>query len=186
MSHLLDIERSYEKLVLLQHFAHGSKQFCLERQTGSEKDIGDGEFDSYWGWVKHIASSYTLECSIRLRVLLDIFTDMPEAEIITELDTETRAGKIIGEIVEGNFDLTLRETCNKIIHARKVIPIWSTETNTDITFKYWSGDLDLSGKMGRNSWRLILHVSPWAKCVEEFLYKAELAELTTYVGADWY
>ena len=24
------------------------------------------------------------------------------------------------------------------------------------------------------------------ECVEEFLFKAELAELTTYVGADWY
>lgn len=186
MSHLLDLERSYEKLVLLQHFAHGSRQFCSERLTGSDKDTGDGEFDSYWSWVKHIASSYTLECSIRLRVLLDVLNGTPDAEKIEKLDEEARAGKVIGTIIEGDFDLTLRETCNKIIHARKVIPTWSTDTTDGVIFKYWSGDLDLSGTRGKKNWRLLLHVSPWAKCVEEFLFEAELAELTLYVGQDWY
>jgi hypothetical protein len=185
MTHRLDLERTHEQLVLLQHFVHGSNKFCEERLVGSEKDTGDGEFDSYWSWVKFVASSYTLECSIRFRVLLDIFVGKPEYKILKEFDTEVREGKEIGEIIEGKFDLNLRESCNKIIHARKLVPIWSDGDIDGINYKYWSGDLDLIGKKGKNSWRLKLHVSPWADCMSEFLFKAELSGLTSYIGADW-
>jgi len=186
MSHLLDLQSVFEKLILLQHFAHGSEQYCRERLVGSEYDIGDGALDEYWSWVKGIVSSYTLECGIRLRVLLDTFTGRPEADKIVSLDFAARSGVVIGQVVEGKFELTLRETCNKIIHARKVITVWTTGIAGDVTFKHWSGDLDLSGIKGGKNWRLLLHISPWARCVEQFLEEAESAELTVYVGQDWY
>lgn len=46
MSHQLGLDGVLEKLVLLQHFAHGSERFCRERLVGSVHDIGDGELDS--------------------------------------------------------------------------------------------------------------------------------------------
>jgi hypothetical protein len=186
MSHLLDLGTVAEKLVLLQHFAHGSEQYCRERMTGSELDIGDGELDDYWSWVKGLVSTYTLECCIRLRVLLDTIAGKPGAEKIPSLDAAARTGLVIGQVIDGKFELTLRETCNKIIHAKKVIPIWTTGIERDIEFNYWSGDYDLSGIKGNEDWRFILHIAPWAKSVERFLAAAESAELTLYVGQDWY
>ncbi|MCB0827105.1 MAG: hypothetical protein KDC26_13050 [Armatimonadetes bacterium] len=103
-----------------------------------------------------------------------------------ELDAVARSGQVIGQVADGEFELTLRETCNKIIHARKVIPVWSTGFAGDIEFQYWSGVYDLSGTKGYKSWRLLLYIAPWAKSAERFLLKANLAEMTLYVGQDWY
>lgn len=186
MSHQLDLDGVLEKLTILQHLVHGSEQYCRERLVGSVNDIGDGAFDDYWGCVKGLVSAYTLECSIRFRVLLDIITDRPEADKIMDIDAAARFGLVIGEVVDGEFELTLRETCNKIIHARKAIPVWSTGIAGDIEFKYWSGVYDLSGTKGNKSWRLLLYIAPWAKSVERFLVNAEKTEMTLYVGQDWY
>jgi hypothetical protein len=158
MSHQLDFDGMLEKLILLQHFAHGSKQFCQDRLTGSEYDIGDEAFDEYWGWVKVLVSTYILECGIRVRVFLDIISEKLEKSEIIDLDTAARAELSIGQIVDGNFKLTLRETCNKIIHAKKVVPVWTTGMVNDIEFKYWSGQFDLSGTRGSESWQLLLDV----------------------------
>jgi hypothetical protein len=186
MSHELDIEGIFEKLVLLQHFAYGSEQYCRDRLIGSEQDAGDGELDEYWGWVKGLISAYTLECSIRVRILMDTIAEKPEADKLNSLDSASRSGLELGQLVDGKFELTVRETCNKIIHARKVIPVWVTGLERDVEFRYWSGDYDLSGSKGNENWRLILHVAPWAKSVERFLSEARSAELTLYVGQDWY
>ena len=186
MSHQLDLDGVLEKLTLLQHFSHGSERYCRERLVGSVHDAGNGALDEYWGWVKGLVSAYTLECSIRLRVLLDTVAGKPEANKIASLDTVARSGLVIGKVLKGEFELTLRETCNKIIHAKKVIPVWATGIEGDVEFKYWSGDYELSGTKGEKSWRLLLHVAPWARSVERFLAEADLAEVTLYVGQDWY
>jgi hypothetical protein len=184
MSHQLDFDGMLEKLILLQHFANGSKQFCQDRLTGSEYNIGEKAFDEYWGWVKVLVSTYILECSIRVRVFLKIISEKLEKSGIIDLDTAARAELSIGQIVNGNFKLRLRETCNKIIHAKKVIPVWTTGMVNDIEFKYWSGQFDLSGTRGSESWQLLLDVPSWGKSIERFLLKADSSELTLYVGQD--
>ena len=171
MSHQLNLEGVIEKLILLQHFAHGSVQYCRERLTGSEQDAGDGALDEYWGWVKGLVSAYTLECSIRVRVLLDTVGSKPEADKLVDLDSAARSGLIIGQVLDGKFELTIRETCNKIIHARKVIPVWATAVEKDVEFKYWSGDYDLSGTRGDATWRLVLHSHPGQRVLSAFYKK---------------
>jgi hypothetical protein len=186
MSHQLDLDGVLEKLVLLQHFAYGSKDYCRERLTGSEKDVGDGELDEYWAWVKGITSSYLLECAIRLRVLLDIIATGEHAGKVDGMDATARSGLVIGKILEGEFELTVREVCNKIIHARNVVPVWESDTQQESGFRYWSGSLELAGKKSGRDWRLLLHVAPWARSLQRFLDEAESQEMTLYVGQDWY
>jgi len=186
MSHQLDLEGVLEKLVIIQHFAHGSKEYCRERMIGSEKDQGNAEFDNYWMWAKGIISSYILECSVRVRVLLDTVSDKPEAQEITKIDTESVLGLSLGNVVKGNFDLSIRESCNKIIHAKKVVPVWATAIDKGIEFQYWSGDFNLSGTKGNDEWQITLHVASWAKAVERFLERIDSIDLTFYIGQDWY
>ncbi|KPL74142.1 hypothetical protein ADN00_14170 [Ornatilinea apprima] len=186
MSHQLNLESVIEKLVLLQHFAHGSKEYCRERLAGSEKDIGDAEFDDYWVWAKGLVSSYILECSIRVRVLLDTVSDKPEAKEIAKIDIESISGLTLGKVVKGDFDLSIRESCNKIIHAKKVFPVWQNAFEKDVEFRYWSGEFNLIGTKGKDEWEVILHIASWARAVEKFLTNIDLQDLIIYVGQDWY
>lgn len=184
MSHQLDLDGVLEKLILLQHLAHGSEQYCRQRLIGSEQDVGDEEFDEYWAWVKSIVSIYTLECSIRVRVLLDTIGRKAEEEIVTKLKATPSAGMEIGQVIEGTFDLSLRETYNKIIHATGVMPVWTTGFADEIEFKYWSGRFEFGGTKDSKKWRLRLHIAPWARSVEQFIVEADKAEATMYVGQD--
>lgn len=186
MSHQLDLDGLLEKLVLLQHFSYGSKDYCRERLAGSEEDMGDKELDEYWGWVKGITSTYLIECAVRVRILLDIVTAQDHTAEVEVIDATARSGLVIGEPLEGKFELTLREVCNKIIHARNVIPVWEVEIRGSEEFRYWSGSLQLAGKKSGREWRLVLHVAPWARSLQRFLEEAEAQELTRYIGQDWY
>ena len=187
MSHLIDFESILKQVVILQHFAHGSEAFCEARMVGSEQDIGDGQFDEYWGFVKGIVSSTLLECGISLRIFEDtISTNREQGNILRKIDGSARAGLVIGRVVQGHFELTLRESCNKIIHARKVTPIWASKQTEPYTFKYWSGQFNLKGTKGKEKWEIVLDVLAWAKSVERFIRETEEKELTLYVGQDWF
>lgn len=119
-------------------------------------------------------------------MLLDILESGDQASGIKEMDKAALSGLVIGKILEGNFELTMRETCNKIIHARNVVPIWKWATLGRSRFRYWTGDLSLAGEKSRKKWRLLLHVAPWAQSVQRFIASAEANQLTIYVGQDWY
>jgi hypothetical protein len=71
MSHQLGLDGAYEKLVLLEHFANGSQEYCRARLAGSEADHADEVLDEYWGWLKNIVSACLIECAVRARILQD-------------------------------------------------------------------------------------------------------------------
>jgi hypothetical protein len=117
----------------------------LNRLSGSEQDAGDGAIDEYWGWVKAIVRNHSLEWSIKFRVLQDtVKGELEEAQLGT-LDAQSRVGLALGTVTCGAFELTLRETCNKIIHAGRVVPQWATAEVGGVEFNYWNGTLELSG-----------------------------------------
>lgn len=137
MSHLINVENIYQKLITLNHYSISSKIYCEKRLIGSSKDQGKERFDSYWSWTKSIVCNSVLDCSIKLRVIQDILKDKQEFKL-EEIDEKSIQGLKIGEVIKGKIKLTLRESCNKIIHATKVIPIWDEESK-DINYKFWSG-----------------------------------------------
>ncbi len=186
MSHHLDIDGILEKLILLQHFSAGSRSYCAGRLIGSELDQGDGEFDEYWGWVKGIVCSDTLECSIKFRVLQDSTAGEIDRERFDALDEKSRVGLDVGAATHGDFELTLRELSNKIIHATRVVPEWQCSTVDGTEFKFWSGTLALSGERGGKPWDLRLNVSAWAHAMQRFLSDSESEEAFRYVGQDWF
>jgi hypothetical protein len=150
MSHQLDLVAVCEKLFLLQHLAYGSERYCALRLPGSEQDQGDGAIDEYWSWVKGIVSSYLLECAVRIRVLQDTVNLREDGGKLAGFDANACVGLKIATIVSGDFPLSIRETCNKIIHAMKVIPEFSKSRGAEIEFKYWVGDYRLSGAKNGN------------------------------------
>ena len=184
MSHLLDINGMAEKLIVLQHYAYGSKEYCRRLLIGSKHDAGDEMLNNYWGWTKGLVSNYLLECSIGLRVFLDTVAIKLEPNEIEELDTKARSGLAVGEVFLGSFELSVRESCNKIIHATKVSTLWETENIDDTDFKYWNGKVELQGTKGKKAWGLYLNVADWAKSMEYMT--DQIDDISSYVSHDWY
>ncbi|BAX81339.1 hypothetical protein [Labilibaculum antarcticum] len=192
MSHFIDLDGILEKLVLLQHFSYGSERYCSDRLIGSIEDQGGYEEDNYWGWTKSLVSNYILECSIKLRVIQDTFNvnysiiqdSNTGKDINLNLFDQKACNKlIIGEIIKGNFKLNLRESCNKIIHAVNVKPLWAKSSNNGIEYQYWNGKIQLTGAHGKSKWLMILDVAQWARAYENFI---ELLEGTDhYLGQDF-
>ena len=89
---------------------------------------------------------------------------------LAAIDEESREGFNIGIVHAGNVNLTVRESCNKIIHATKVDFNW-TEVNLRKTKKkaeYWNGGYHLHGKLGRATWHIELDMHAWARAMENF------------------
>ncbi|MCP5270135.1 MAG: hypothetical protein H6932_02780 [Burkholderiaceae bacterium] len=186
MSHLLDFIGFEEGLVVLEHFAHGSRRYCANRRVGGKLDQGEDQLDKYWSWLKGTVGAKVLECAIKFRVLCDTAGSGEGKSKVRALDAAACAERTLCTISEGNFEVSLRELSNKIIHATHVVPVWGRSRQGGATFKYWSGQLELSGTHQRKAWKLSLNVSEWAAAMQHFLHEAEANELTTYIGQDWY
>ena len=186
MSHLLDFISFEERLVLLEHFVHGSRSYCANRRVGSKFDQGDDQLDQYWSWLKGTVGAYVLESAIKFRVLCDTAASEEGRSRVKSLDEAACNERTICTLVEGEFEVSLRELSSKIIHAIHVVPVWATARRGSTNFKYWSGHLDLSGTHQRKPWNLSLSVSEWAAAMQHFLHNAESSELTLYIGQDWY
>lgn len=154
--------------------------------TGSSQDQGNQEFDEYWGWVKSIVSNYAIECSIKFRVLQDTIYGKDDIVKFEGLDSKSCHGLAIGKVTEGAFKLSLRESSNKIIHAKRVVPKWSESKTSNKKFKYWSGEVELCGERGAEQWRILLNIGLWAQAMQRFIVEFSHSDASHYVGQDWY
>jgi hypothetical protein len=184
MSHLLNIDSTIEKLILLEHYAYGAKEYSRLRLLGSEEDQGHGALDDYWSWTKGIISDFSIECSIKIRALQD-FIDKQEEFKSKDFDKKVCQDKELGQAISGNFKISIRECCNKIIHAKSVVPIFETTTNGKSEFQFWNGELDLKGDYASVNWHLRLNVGVWARACVEYIDIVHGLELSMYLGQDW-
>jgi hypothetical protein len=185
MSYAIDFNSLDEKLFLLQQIALASEKYCEQGMIGSELDIGDEAFDIYWGWIKSIVSNYLIECAIKTGIFQDYLAENQTDVDLAQIDTQARDNLILGIVHEGKFTLTLRESCNKIIHASKTMPSWNEKVVGDIVFKYWSGCFHLYGSRGKKNWHLELNVNSWAKAMSRYHDILSFSEGRIYIGQDW-
>jgi hypothetical protein len=186
MSHHLDVDSVVEKLILLQHFAAGSKAYCAERGIGGPSDQGHGEFDDYWGWTKGIVCSYALDCAIKFRVLQDSADGKAAKDKLAQIDAKACSGLKHGLVTRGQFDLSLREISNKIIHSTRVVPDWQASRAKNKRFQFWPGTMVLSGDRYGKGWTVQLNVANWALAMQRFFSDSDTHELYEYVGQDWF
>lgn len=186
MSHVLDIDGISEKLLLLEHLVEGSEAYCSKRLIGSEYDQGDEQYDNYWGWIKGIACAYMIECAVKFRILQDTIKGEEDIIRFDDLDSKACKGLDIGKIISGNFKISLRETCNKIIHARHVTPKLITKNSNNTEFKFWCGIIDLRGFKNSEQWELQLNLGIWPQAMQRFIDEFSISDSAFYMGQDWY
>ena len=91
----------------------------------------------------------------------------------------------IGTVLVGEFNLTLREAMNKIIHSTSA-EIQFIEKNIEgKEYQYWDGNFYLKGVHNKKEWQLELHINSWAQAVTRYLESLDSNETIFYLGQDW-
>ena len=111
------------------------------------------------------------------QLLLDIavsvrtFDDVMAAEapdVYPDFAAKTNGENYVGTINDG--DLSLREACNKIIHATDFRPVYEhadREIPGDAPLRVWhlDGQIELEGTLGRKPWHAVLWVENFLEIV---------------------
>ena len=125
-----------------------------------------GIAEGYWDNLNQLVSDYLIQCATRTRIMQD-FSDFsvedseycPDKESIDKFPTAAK-------ILQGNFNLSLRECCNKIIHAKNVELVMKTEDSCKL--EYWNGLCILSGSKYKKTWQLELNISVWVMAMRHY------------------
>ncbi len=184
MSHAIDFDGISERLFVLQHLVHGSQAYCAGEGITAEMLEDDEPFQNAWGWTKALTSNYLIECAIKLRMVHDYCSKQADASAIQDLEKQAAGSVSIGRILKGSFPLTVREACNKIIHATHATISFVPSSNSKPPTLSWDGLYNLYGSQGARDWHLELDVARWANVASRFLWLLERDERTLYMGQD--
>ena len=172
MSHSPDFIGLNEKLFLLRHFIAGNKEFSRrERQyQGTQADASD-DWDYNAGRLRYLVSNDLIEIAAKFRVIQDMAASQLSTDNLRELDAACMGGKSIGTVLNGDVTLTLRESCNKIIHATSFNLVFENARSgvPRYLYTYWNGICQCAGTHSKKQWRVALDVYRWADALDCFL-----------------
>lgn len=178
MPHLIDFDKIESDLFILQHAVYGSREFCGKFELNTECYGGDYEWWEYKGLLKTHVSNTIIETAIKIRMLQD-FTKHDDAEInLKDIDSESRKGLNIGTMCGSSTSLTLRESCNKIIHATEAKMKWEVAKGNP-SIEYWKGIYELFGENKGEKWQVDLNIPDW--CTSMIRFNKEIQ-----ISVDWH
>lgn len=182
MSHSFDFPAVSEKLFILRHLAAGSRAYCSEEGDilrGSQP-YGDDAWRDYAFRLRKLISAHLIECSAKVRIFEDTIGAKVKPSEFKAIDGYAQKDCPIGQVVTGSFRLTIRESCNKVIHATSIEPVWANARATKPArrFTYWTGGYLLQGKHGKTQWSVQIDIPNWCAALD--LYLEQLWELV-----DW-
>lgn len=173
MPHSVDIDGIHESLFLLQNLCSASEPFCRQHRVGrNAEESNEIGWNYYFGWLKSLLCNHLIQCASKLRILQDLLSEYDEEIDFTAMDRNALKGLTIGRFHVGNDRLTVREVCNKIIHATEVTLDWKEINGKDET-EYWSGVVWMEGTKGRNRWKLELCVGEFSIALVRLLSQLE-------------
>tara|TARA_B100000809_G_C15032996_1_gene492662 strand:+ start:97 stop:663 length:567 start_codon:yes stop_codon:yes gene_type:complete len=181
MPHLIDFDGLEQKLFVLQHICYGSRQFCgrIELNRFAEA-YEDYEWWEYTGILKSIVSNTIIESAVKIRMLQDFIKSDEQDINFNDLDEHSCDGVCIGSFIEGEGKLTLRESCNKIIHATEATMQWvNVKADNEESNEYWNGQYHLHGTHRGLAWHVELNVEAW--CIAMIRFNKSVQE-----EVDWH
>lgn len=181
MSHPIYYGSIEEDLLLLEQIVHGSRsmieyyQSILDTKKECKLTLSEfeGELIGYEGFLEATVSDYLIRCASRTRIIQDtneFKTDDPEYCPDQE-SFERYSG--VAKCLNGKVKLSIRECCNKIIHAKDVS---LTFVELDSGFgQYWNGVCALKGDMYGKPWHIEIDIKKWVLAMK--FYYAVIVEL---------
>ena len=181
MGHAIDFGGIEEKLFLLQQLSCASqvnaewksKYINSKKEESWQVSELEIELDQNFAFTESIVSNYMIDIAVKTRIFQDHFKENHFECGFSEFDQAAidYVGGDIGSVVSGNFSLTLRESCNKIIHAKKFRLLKSDSTPNNY---FWSGLCELQGSFNKQEWQVYIKVKEWAASL--WYYHESLAE----------
>ncbi len=180
MPHIIDIDGMYEELFVLSNLCYASPHFCKSHDIGRLCEEKEYDWHYYFGHLKALVSKTLIHCSISLRVLQDFLKNNEDVDFAS-LDNDARDSLVLGVFTRGSGNLTLREACNKIIHAIEFTLSWQDlEVNASgETPEFWDGKVILQGERDGKEWQIHLNVLSFCTATHRFLKALE-------DDVDWY
>lgn len=172
MSHFFDLFGMYQQLFRLSHLATGSQKYAQRNQLDrGVDDDAQSDWGSYYIHIRTAVSNDLIELATKVRIAQDTMLERLEIGEIEDMDRNSIGQQPIGSVVIGSFDLSIRESCNKIIHAKNVeLGIdRSRSANPACTYSYWNGRCKLSGASQEGkTWEVELDVLEWCQSMASF------------------
>lgn len=165
MPHNINPDEISQSIFILQNLCLASHSFCQKYQV-NEYSESDQEFnwDYYYGWLRLLVSEHLLQCAIKIRVIEDIVRENNQEVNFEEIGKNAQIDLVLGNLYGDKNILTVREACNKIIHALEFSVVFTPidhNQHQDQGPHFWSGIVILRGKKKKAKWELHL-------CVEKF------------------
>jgi hypothetical protein len=196
MPHKVNFDSLYENIFLLVNVCFGAKVFARSRDLSyeNEEDVFGGDF--YYGWLQAVVSEKLIDTAIKSRIMFDIVIRHQREFEEDGSDDRFRLREVDGKIckqynigyIQGGQNVSLREACNKIIHADDIgypLEIGDEEHDLDEErdekreWKFWDGVVSFSGRQDDRNWLFDLHVSDFCFALGELLDFLEN-------NVDWY
>ncbi|WP_302141543.1 hypothetical protein [Halomonas alkalicola] len=171
MSHSFDFVGLSEKLFLLRHLISGTREYCRKEKLVQGPINYEDDWSNYYLRLQYLVSNDLIESAAKLRVIQDSSLSQLSESDIRDLDADCLKGQNIGQVIKGSFYLTLRESCNKIIHATKfeLSVTGSRNSNPYYRYSYWNGRCQLMGVHSGRPWHVELNLYNWCNAMEYFL-----------------
>ena len=142
-------------------------QFDFDIYTNYPTDIFQITLDDYLNQVADSVSNYLIQCSTKIRILQDSYSfEVDDPDYCPDKEAYERVSDI-AKCIEGVFKPSIRECCNKVIHALS----FELDLNKDQTtgYNYWSGKCNLKGKFGKKHWHIQLNVIQYSLALRYFI-----------------
>lgn len=169
MTHSIDFDSIEARLFTLHHAVLGSRAFCDQfKITRGSESPAEYEWWQYFGNLKALVSGTMIDAAIKIRMLHDIGRAADEEFDANTLQLEAIRGLDIGTI-EGGGALSLRDSCNKIIHATGAKLVWKEVGAGQDVFEYWTGVYRLFGtEQSKKAWVASVNVADWCVAMMRF------------------
>ncbi|MFM4728383.1 hypothetical protein ACEUDQ_15370 [Aeromonas caviae] len=175
MSHQIYYGAIEDDLFHLEIIAHASRAKAEYYRTIYSTDKSHPEFLSEFehelstnkGFLEFFVSDYLIKCSTRTRIIQDSNIFQTEDPDYSPDKEAYEAYRETAKCIKGNVKLSIRECCNKIIHAKEVVLCY--DQFDDGIGEYWNGFCRLSGDHQGRDWLIEIDIKKWVLAMKHYL-----------------
>lgn len=166
----IKIDDAKEHLFVLRNLAYAAKEYAQHHDLTVDPGIELSDHDTYFPWITTLVGDRLLEVAMITRLAYDVARDDCEEYGPSKWDGEAMEDYLNGHLSISDVRPSIREVCNKIIHAKSVRMDRISRDNGKT--EEWSGKVILSGDKGRTNWQCDFMIPPFCDAVEHFLVRA--------------
>lgn len=136
---------------------------------------GAGIFYTEWTLIQELL----IGTAVKLRLIDELFREAGK----TISYSISSVGRLISDSDENMVDLSFREACNKIVHAKDFVPQSRvSKIIDDFEDRVYLPFIKLEGKKGKSTWNAIIDIGKYCACALTLLDAYDMSEVSFRTG----